>query len=133
MMNGLYKLYLNHRLMRVISMVGMSLLLMSGLLASMTFSQGITSSVTAQICKLFNTIHTIIFVLGLALMITGAALYAGANVMPATQKGQLQGYGMGMIFGGIIGVILALAAPFILQIISGQSGLASSCATAGLF
>ena len=132
-MKGLYKLYLNYRLRRTISTIGMSLLLLSGLLASVTFSQGLTTSITTQICKLFNTIHAVIFILGLALMIVGAALYAGANVMPAAQKGQMQGYGMGMIFGGIIGVIIALASPFILTIISGQSGLASSCASSGTF
>jgi hypothetical protein len=111
--------------------------MLSGLFAGLSIAQAapgpVTTSITIQFCRLFNTIHTIIFVLGLALMITGAAMYAGANVMPATQKGQLQGYGMGMIFGGVIGVILALAAPFILGIISGQSTLGQSCMAYGSF
>ena len=132
-MKGLYNILLSYRLKRAISMVGMSLLLMSGLFASVTFSQSFTSSVTTTLCKLFNTVHEVIFILGLTLMVVGAALYAGANVMPAAQKGQMQGYGMGMIFGGVIGVIIALAAPFILTIITGSSTIAATCATVGTF
>ena len=133
-MNGLHKIYANYRLRRTIPMLAMSFLMVSGLLSSVSFSAGeITTSVTSTVCALYNTVHDVIFFLGLALMIAGAALYAGSTVMPATQKGQVQGYGMGMIMGGIIGVIIALASPFILQIISGSTSLAASCAGYGTF
>lgn len=79
-------------------------------------------AVASEISTICSEIKTVVFVLGLALMILGGALYAGAHVMPGTTKGQIQGYGMGMLVGGIIGVIIALMAPFILkQIISFSS------------
>lgn len=78
----------------------------------------IESIVNAQICLIYNIVHTIIFILGLALMILGAALYAAAHIMPGQAKGSLQGYGMGMIIGGVIGVVIAVAAPFILSVIT---------------
>ena len=80
------------------------------------------SGVASEISTICTEIKTVVFVLGLALMILGGALYAGAHVMPGTTKGQIQGYGMGMLIGGIIGVIIALLAPFVLKQIITFSG-----------
>lgn len=106
-------------------------IIMANLMLSLSFAT-LTTSITTTVCQVFNTIHSVIFVLGLALMVVGAALYAAGNVMPGDQKSQVQGYGMNMIFGGVIGVIIALAAPAILSIISGQASIAASCSGAGL-
>ncbi|MDE1833153.1 MAG: hypothetical protein KGH58_01920 [Candidatus Micrarchaeota archaeon] len=76
---------------------------------------GSAQGIANEIKTICNEIKTVVFVLGLALMILGGALYAGAHVMPGTTKGQIQGYGMGMLVGGIIGVIIALIAPFVLN------------------
>jgi hypothetical protein len=62
-------------------------------------------------------------VLGLTLLVLGAALYAGGNIAPGNLKGTIQGYGMGMIVGGIVGVILAMLAPWVLVIITSNSNL----------
>ena len=77
----------------------------------------VQSGLTSAICLVFNTIRNIIFILGLTLLILGGALYAGANLMPSSQKGGFQGYGMAMIIGGVIGVAIAVAAPFILNLV----------------
>ncbi|MGC8669635.1 MAG: hypothetical protein ACP5TL_00585 [Candidatus Micrarchaeia archaeon] len=87
---------------------------------------------TNAICAIYNTVESIIFILGLMLMILGGAIYAGANVMPGAIRGQIQGYGMGMLLGGIVGVIIAVAAPYVLSFIPGYNGAAISsiCAAA---
>jgi len=95
---------------------------------------------TSAICNIFNTVRNLIFLLGITLVILGAAVYAAANIMPSQSKGGFQGYGMGMIIGGIIGVVIAVAAPYILGLIvsanpggiltsTGSSGVVSLCAT----
>ncbi|MCL4373319.1 MAG: hypothetical protein M1360_00815 [Candidatus Marsarchaeota archaeon] len=76
---------------------------------------------TNAICSVYTTVESIIFILGLTLMILGGALYAGAHVLPGQTRGSVQGYGMGMILGGVIGVIIAVAAPYVLSIATGYS------------
>ncbi|MGI0100532.1 MAG: hypothetical protein ACREBH_02330 [Candidatus Micrarchaeaceae archaeon] len=105
-----------------------------------TGSSAVAAGATNAICTVFNTVREIIFLLGLTLMILGGALYAGANIMPSQSKGGFQGYGMAMIIGGVVGVAIAVAAPFVLNLIvsaaggssvltsTGQSGAVSLCA-----
>ncbi len=85
------------------------------------------SNVLSPICSVYNVVKTAIFVLGLTLLVLGAALYAGGGMAPGNLKGQIQGYGMGMIMGGIVGVILAIIAPWILQTISSCSAYGTMC------
>ncbi len=101
-------------------------LMVLSFIATMSASQSIVSTVTSQICIIYTVVHTAIFILGLALMIGGAALYAASHIMPGQTKSTLQGYGMGMIMGGVIGVIIAEIAPFLLGLIMGSSGAVSS-------
>ncbi len=87
-----------------------------------------TQGATKALCQVFSTVVNIVFLLGLTLMILGAVLYAGGNIMPSQSRGPFQGYGMSMIIGGIVGVAVAIAAPFVLNLIV-QSG----SGTAGFF
>jgi hypothetical protein len=92
-------------------------------------STSASSSIINVICQVFNTIKSAIFILGLTLMILGGALYAGANLMPSQSRGGFQGYGMAMIIGGVIGVAIAVAAPFILNIVISANPNASTVNT----
>ncbi len=87
------------------------------------------NTISSALCGIYNIIHTIIFIIGLVLIIVGGAMYAGAHVLPGNFKSSLQGYGMGMIVGGIAGVIIALAAPFIMQTIVGNTANFATCST----
>ena len=89
------------------------------------------SAVMETICNIFSTIKNVIFILGLTLMVLGGAIYAGSNLMPSQSRGAFQGYGMAMVIGGIIGVAIAVAAPFILNTVVGSSGSAASVYTSG--
>ncbi|HIH49995.1 TPA: hypothetical protein HA291_00895, partial [Candidatus Micrarchaeota archaeon] len=86
-------------------------------MASSQGASGVGSAATNALCQVFNTVRNVIFLLGLTLMIVGGALYAGANIMPSQSKGGFQGYGMAMIVGGVIGVAIAVAAPFVLNLV----------------
>ena len=85
------------------------------------------ANVITPICSVYEVVKTAIFILGLTLLVLGAALYAGGNIAPGNLKGQIQGYGMGMIMGGIVGVILAVIAPWILTVISQNSTYTTMC------
>jgi hypothetical protein len=89
----------------------------------------VQGSLTAALCQVFDTVKNVIFLLGLTLMILGGALYAGANIMPGQSKGSFQGYGMSMIIGGVIGVAIAVAAPFVLNLVVNAGGNGSSFIT----
>jgi len=91
-------------------------------------------SSNAAICSIltvYNDVSTIIFVLGLMLMILGGALYAAGTLLSGNTRGVVQGYGMGMIVGGVVAVVIAELAPFILQGFTGFSAgaLTSSFST----
>src|SRR5208283_1392266 len=111
----------SYKVTRKLYLIGISLLMMTGVLASFTVSQTAATTITSQICLVYNTVHTVIFILALALIITGAVLYAAGNVLPGNTKGAAQGYGLGMIMGGIVGVIIAILAPYILGLITGTA------------
>ncbi len=85
------------------------------------------ANVLNPICDVYNVVKTAVFVLGLTLLVLGAALYAGGNIAPGNLKGSIQGYGMGMIMGGIVGVILAVIAPWILQAITSNQTYGTMC------
>ena len=101
---------------------------------------GITTSpsaggVVGEICNLYYSAHTDIFVLGLALMLLGGAVYGGSNFIPGQTRGSLQGYGMVIFLGGIIALIIAALSPYIVSIVTGidptTTCSASSAATGG--
>jgi len=96
------------------------------LLSLVSMSYGQSNAVNA-ICVVYNTVVSVVFILGLALMVLGGAVYAGAHVLPGSTKGTAQGYGMGMLIGGVIGVAIAVVAPYILQVISGNANIAATC------
>jgi len=87
------------------------------------------NAISSALCSIYTIVHTVIFIIGLVLIIIGGAMYAGAHVLPGNLKGSLQGYGMGMIVGGIAGVIIALSAPYIISVIAGNQTYATCGST----
>ncbi len=85
------------------------------------------NGIIGTVCGIYYAVSTTIFILGLMLMILGGAVYAGSHLLPGQSRGPLQGYGMGMVMGGLIGVVIAVLAPFILSVITGNAALTSVC------
>ncbi|MGC8479726.1 MAG: hypothetical protein ACP5M9_03610 [Candidatus Micrarchaeia archaeon] len=86
------------------------------------------NAVTA-LCSVISTVSFVLTILALMLFILGGTLYAFAHFLPATGsfRGNMQGWGMGMLMGGIISLILYILAPFIISTVvsinpSGTSG-----------
>ncbi len=118
MNNPIYKLLsmANNRVFRL----GFAVLALLSIMAAPALAQSSGSAnVICAIVSIYQTVSTAIFVIGLMLMILGGALYAGSHLMPGSSKGQMQGYGMSMVLGGVIGIVIAVLAPFILSVLTG--------------
>jgi len=98
----------------------------SGTTVSGTSGTDVVGTLTSQLCGIVNGVRTVIGVIALVMFLVGGVLYAVGHFMPAAGqvKASMQGWAMGMILGGVIGVILVILAPFIIStILSFGSGL----------
>lgn len=92
-----------------------------------------TISLSSSICSIVDVVRSFIGYIALLLFIVGAVLYAVAHLLPAAgnMRGNLQGWSIGMIIGGVVGIILILIAPGVINLIigsasaSGASGVSS--------
>ena len=75
------------------------------------------NTLTSQLCGIVNGVRTIIGVLALVMFLVGGVLYSAAHFMPAAGqiKANMQGWAMGMILGAVVGVILVILAPIIVN------------------
>ncbi len=83
------------------------------------------------LCGIIAAIATVIGVLAIFMFVLGGILYAFAHFLPAAGnlKGSMQGWGMGVLMGGIIMIILYVLAPFIVGTILGFSTIGSTNAS----
>jgi hypothetical protein len=131
MKNFLYKIFLKQTGAATYARFILLAVSVLGLFGTLVTAQSVGSGATNAICTVFNTVRNIIFLLGLTLMILGAAVYAGANIMPSQQRGGFQGYGMAMIIGGVVGVAIAVAAPFVLNLLVSGAGAGNVLGSTG--
>ncbi len=135
--------------MKLVKMVGMNVrILLSLILGSMmlfgfvnaanptaggTPLTGASGNVVSALCGIVNTISTVIAIFSLVMFILGGTLYALAHFLPAAGnfRSGLQGWGMGMIIGGIVALILFIAAPYIVTTVANIGGQ-SSFGTSGI-
>jgi len=91
----------------------------SGTTVSGTSGTDVVGTLTSQLCGIVNGVRTVIGVIALVMFLVGGVLYAVGHFMPAAGqvKASMQGWAMGMILGGVIGVILVILAPFIISTI----------------
>lgn len=108
------------------------LVFISGVVANLLgLSLSAQSSVdllTSNLCNVVNTVRTVVGIFALVLFVVGGVLYAAAHFLPAAGnlRSGLQGWSLGMIMGGIIGLILVLAAPWIVSTVAGFGSSISS-------
>ncbi len=131
-MSGVSRAMAASKLGLTASRVAVTLLLASGMMSLLTVSataQGaVVSSITQTACSIYETVHAVVFVITLLLVVVGSVIYAGGYILPGNLKGAAHGYGMGMVVGSIVGTLLALSAPFILQAVTGNSAVGGMCA-----
>lgn len=88
---------------------------------------GSNSIVITTLCSVYTTAHNVIFLLGLVLLVFGAAMYAIGPSMPGSLKNQFQGYGLNIVTGGVTGVTIAVVVPYFLQLIASGALPVASC------
>jgi hypothetical protein len=96
-----------------------SLILVSQI-SSLAFAQA-ASLLSSVFQSIVTIVQTIIGVFAIALFMIGGILYAAAHFMPAAGqiRANMQGWAMGMILGAIVGLILVLIAPYLVNFIHG--------------
>ncbi len=99
------------------------------LLIASAYAQTSQYILTNTLCGIITAISQIVGVLAIFMFILGGTLYAFAHLLPAAGniKGAAQGWGMSVLMGGIIMIILYGLAPFIVNtVIQFSTGSASS-------
>ncbi len=91
--------------------------------------QPVIGPIILTLCSVYAKARNGMFMLCILLMVFGATMYSLAQVMPASHKKSTESYGLSMIVGSIIGMTLALLAPYILKAIVGNSLPVASCAS----
>ncbi len=83
-----------------------------------------TAAISSSLCTIVSTVQAVVGVIALVMFILGGALYAIAHMMPAAGnlKGNMQGWALGMIVGGVAGIIIVIAAPGIINLITASAG-----------
>ena len=85
--------------------------------SNLAFATGnVTQIVAKTVCGVISFVKAIVGILAIALFLLGGVLYAVGHFLPATGnlRGSMQNWPMGMLFAGIIAVILFIvAAPLV--------------------
>jgi hypothetical protein len=89
--------------------------------AGVTIVNAGVANVQNILCSVVTTVSDILSILALMMFILGGTLYAFAHVLPATGnlRASMQGWGMGMLMGGIIALILYIIAPYLISTLLG--------------
>lgn len=89
---------------------------------------GPTAPLQSGLCAIVSLLNMVLYTLALALFVVGGAIYTLAHTLPAQARGAIQGYGAGIMLGGISVAIIAIVAPYLVGLIlGGGAGAASLC------
>ncbi len=99
------------------------------LLVDLAFAQtSVQASVLSVLCGIVGFVRAIVGVLAIVLFILGGVLYAVGHFLPATGnlRANMQGWAMGMLFAGVVAVVLFMVAQPLLTVITGLGVAAGS-------
>ena len=96
-----------------------ALLLMSGLLAAQS---SVASNISNQLCNIRNLITGIIPTIALIMFLLAGLAYAAGQTFGAEMKAKAQGWAMSLLVGGIVGILIAVVAPFLVNVFIGMGG-----------
>jgi len=89
----------------------------------------VTTTLVGTVCLVYTEVRSDIFILCIALLLCGAMLYAVGHAISGSLKSKFEGYGLGMMLGAIVSVVIALLAFYLLSTISGSVLPIASCAS----
>jgi len=91
--------------------------------ASLVFAtSSVASTVNEQLISLVNMLRSVVPVISLGLFVFAGIVYAIGQVFDAQTRQKAQNWSMAMIVGGIIGIIIVLIAPWLVDFLLGFSG-----------
>jgi hypothetical protein len=93
-------------------------------LATVAFAAGtstIASNVNSQLTALVELIRSIVPIIALGLFVLAGLVYAIGQVFDAQTRQKAQSWAMAMIVGGIIGVLIVIIAPWLVDFLLGFS------------
>ena len=88
----------------------------------------VPGKIIVTLCHVYTSVRNDIFLLCIILMLLGAGMYSIGHMMAGSHKGQFQNYGMGMMIGSLIGIGVAVSAPYVLRVLVGNALPIASCA-----
>ncbi|MFH1285937.1 MAG: hypothetical protein ABIH99_05130 [Candidatus Micrarchaeota archaeon] len=103
-----------------------SILLMLVLVNGLAFA----SNAVTQLTTLCTTMKGIVPVVALLMFFTAGLIYAGGQIMGAETRARANVWSTAMLVGGIIGLIIAASAPYLLTLF-GQMALGTATNTGG--
>ena len=84
-------------------------------------SSGFASGVNSQLIALVEMLRSIVPVIALGLFVFAGIVYAIGQVFDVQTRQKAQAWAMAMIVGGIIGVIIVLISPWLIDFLLGFS------------
>ncbi|MGC8662763.1 MAG: hypothetical protein ACP5RT_03190 [Candidatus Micrarchaeia archaeon] len=120
---------MNVKLLKAIYYLFFATTIISMVSAATSTTSSLTT-VSSTFCALVGDVRGIIALFAVVLFLIGGMLYALAHFLPTTGnlKASLQGWALGMILGGIVGVVLVIIAQPLVNLIAGFGNVAQvSC------
>ena len=99
---------------------GLAILALVPLAAALT-TTGFARGVNEQLMALVDMLRSIVPVVSLGLFVFAGIVYAVGQVFDVQTRQKAQAWSMAMIVGGIIGIILVLIAPWLVDFLLGFS------------
>lgn len=106
----------------------LALLTVSSLLVFVSGQSTLTTLLSSELCGIVDSIRAIVGVLALALFLIGGVMYAIAHFLPPSVefRKSLTGWSTAMITGGIIGLIVVIIAPSVVQMFTNAANSLST-------
>jgi len=94
------------------------------LLSGVVFAEDsdVSSNITSQLCNIKSLINAIIPTVALIMFLLAGLIYAAGQTFGAEMKAKSQGWAMSLLVGGIIGIVIAVMAPWLVNLFIGMQG-----------
>ncbi len=90
--------------------------------AALAFAtSSVASTINEQLISLVNMLRSIVPVISLGLFVFAGIVYAIGQVFDVQTRQKAQNWSMAMIVGGIIGIIIVIIAPWLVDFLLGFS------------
>jgi len=108
----------------------LAVVLLSGTVLAISGSS-VATGITRQLCNIKALIVGIIPTVALIMFLLAGLVYAAGQTFGAEMKAKAQGWAMSLLVGGIIGIVLAVIAPLLVDTFmnmgGGMSGAVVTC------